>query len=124
MDLLFDRNRVPLEALVRKSSPIAMVKKEEPAEPQVGSVRLSSYLHLMGLVVYIPSLGQTRQYMLTSPWGSVQCTTPVWSISSQISLAFCLSSYLCSMTSRHAQLLPRRGCCHALLPIVKLCPFQ
>ena len=35
MDSLFDRKRVPLEALVRKSSPIAMVKKEEPAEPQV-----------------------------------------------------------------------------------------
>ncbi|KAL0037443.1 hypothetical protein WJX79_008419 [Trebouxia sp. C0005] len=34
VDLLFDGNRVPLEALVRKSSPIAMVKKEEPAEPQ------------------------------------------------------------------------------------------
>ena len=30
-----DRNRVPLEALVRKSSPIAVAKKEEPAEPQV-----------------------------------------------------------------------------------------
>ena len=35
VDSLFDRKRVPLEALVRKSSPIAMVKKEEPAEPQV-----------------------------------------------------------------------------------------
>ncbi|KAL0052945.1 hypothetical protein WJX82_010178 [Trebouxia sp. C0006] len=34
VELLFDRKRVPLEALVRKSSPIAMVKKEEPAEPQ------------------------------------------------------------------------------------------
>jgi len=37
VELLFDRKRVPLEALVRKSSPIAMVKKEEPAEPQVCS---------------------------------------------------------------------------------------
>ena len=32
---MFDRTRVPLEALVRKSAPIAVVQKEEPAEPQV-----------------------------------------------------------------------------------------
>lgn len=36
VDQLYDRHRVPLETLVRKSSPIAMVKKDEPAEPQVG----------------------------------------------------------------------------------------
>jgi len=36
-----------LKALVRKSSPIAMVKKEEPAEPQVCFFCLSSYLRLM-----------------------------------------------------------------------------
>ncbi len=43
VELLFDRKRVPLEALVRKSSPIAMVKKEEPAEPQVCCFCLSNY---------------------------------------------------------------------------------
>ena len=37
-----DRNRVPLEALVRKSSPIAVAKQEEPAEPQV----FGAVLHL------------------------------------------------------------------------------
>ena len=36
VDLMFDRKRVPLEALVRRSSPIAVAtKEEEPAEPQV-----------------------------------------------------------------------------------------
>lgn len=38
VDLMFDRKRVPLEALVRRSSPIAVAVKEEeeePAEPQV-----------------------------------------------------------------------------------------
>lgn len=41
VDAMFDRKRVPLEALVRKSAPIAVVKTEEPAEPQV-----STYLAL------------------------------------------------------------------------------
>lgn len=37
VDMMFDRKRVPLEALVRRSSPIAVAaKEEEPAEPQVG----------------------------------------------------------------------------------------
>jgi len=51
----------------------------------------------------IPSSGQLTQQMLTTPWGTVCCTTPVRSSGSQISLSFCLSSYLYSMTSRQAQ---------------------
>ena len=42
IDLMFDRNRVPLQALVRKSAPIAVaaVPKAEPAEPQVSLICL------------------------------------------------------------------------------------
>ena len=46
VDAIFDRKRVPLEALVRKSSPIAVVKKEEPVEPQVG---IHPALHIFGI---------------------------------------------------------------------------
>ena len=50
VDMMFDRKRVPLEALVRRSSPIAVAaKEEEPAEPQVGHC-------------YIPCIAECRMH--------------------------------------------------------------